>query len=110
MRFEIVQGDLEPDFDIELFDAEADDDERDVSDATAVYMRVELPNGTKEIWAAGFMDATTGKVRHVWLAGQTEVVGQYKAQVVLIRGNGEPQTFPSEQDKYLRWRVNPRLT
>jgi len=109
MRFEIVQGDLEPDLDFEVFEDVTEEELENLSDCTAFALRVELPDGTRQIWAVAPLDAATGRMRHVWLAGQTEQAGQYKAQLVATRGNGEPQTFPSD-GHYIRWRVNPRLT
>lgn len=107
MRFDIVQGDLEPDLDLELLDAEGEPE--DLADATAAALRVELPNGTRQLWTLVPIDKPNGRYRHQWSVGETELVGQYKAQAAITRGNGQVQTFPSD-DRYIRWRVHPRLT
>lgn len=108
--FNIVQGDLEPDL---RFVLKVNDEVEDISDALEVTMRWLKPDGTfvedreleEDMGAGGF---AAGCVKCVWEAGDTDVVGVHRAQVVVTRGNGEPQTFPSN-GKYLSWKVHAAL-
>ncbi len=106
MRREWVQGDTAPAL---YFEALEYGDPEDLSDATAYALRVELPDGTREVWTASPLDLTTGKFAHYWNASETEQVGHPRAQLVVTRGDGRTQTFPSDTT-YIRWRINPRLT
>lgn len=104
--YELVVGDLEPDLDLVV---DVNGEPEDISDALAMELRVALPDQTFAVWALAPLDAVTGKVRHTWLAGETDVPGDYRAQIAVQRGNGEWQTFPSAKGAYVRWRINPTL-
>lgn len=113
MAFKIVAGDLEPDLRVVL---KVNDATEDISDAAAdgVTMRWLKPDGTfvearelvEDDDGGGF---AAGAVKCVWEAGDTDVAGLHQAQIVVVRGNGEPQTFPSN-GKYLKWTVYEALS
>jgi hypothetical protein len=109
--FNIVEGDLERDLRIVV---DVNDTAEDISDNLGVTMRWLKPDGTfvedrelvEDVAAGGF---EAGCVKCVWEAGDTDVVGVHEAQVVVVRGNGETQTFPSN-GRYVKWTVYAKLS
>lgn len=110
MAFHLVAGNLESDLRIVL---DINGTPEDISDATAITMRWLKPDGS--IVAARTLVAddaggglAAGAVKCVWTAGETDVEGVHQAQVNVVRGNGETQTFPSNGTA-ITWRVHPLL-
>lgn len=106
MAFTMVQGDLEPDMAIEL---KVNGEPEDISDALAFSMRWLKPDGSIVTAAALVEDIDgggleTGRVKRIWVAGDTDVIGVHLAQIKVTRANGEVQTFPSN-GTYVRWQI-----
>lgn len=101
MAFRIVQGDLEPDL---LLDLAVNDTAEDITDATSPTMVWWKPDDSVDEVDLIVVDAAAGRVRYTWETGDTDLVGLHRGRVVLTRGNGEQQTFPSD-GTWFRWRV-----
>lgn len=110
MAFHIVKGNLAPDLQIVL---DVNGTAEDISDASAIVMRWVKPDGTiveeRELVEdddGGGLEA--GAVKCVWEAGDTDVVGVHRAVVTVTRGNGDPQSFPSDGTAVL-WEVHDEI-
>jgi hypothetical protein len=106
MSFEIVAGDLEPDMQLNIT---VNSVAKDISAAVSYQLRWRKPDGTVELVALDAVDLTTGRVKRVWEAGDTDQVGIHRGQVVVTWTGTEPQTFPSDGSFYY-WFINPQLT
>lgn len=51
---------------------------------------------------------TTGRLKRVWVAGDTDLIGTHFGQAVVTRANGEVQTFPGDGSHYI-WDVYLQL-
>jgi hypothetical protein len=105
MSFEIVEGDLEPDMELSVT---VNGEVKDLSAAVSYALLWRDPDGTVGTLALEEVDLELGTLRHVWEAGDTDVVGAHRGQVVVTWAEGETQTFPSDGTHYI-WFVNPRL-
>lgn len=107
MSFDMNAGDLEPDMLIHLT---VNGLPENVNDQTAMTMVWTRPDGTEDVLAVIPVvggDGSVTKVLHQWLAGETDMVGVHRGKVVVTRGGGGQQTFPSDAS-HVRWQVHPR--
>lgn len=105
MTFHIVQGDLEPDMEIECAVNSA---AKDLTTADGAQLRWKRPDGSVVMVDLEVSDPVAGVVKRVWAAGDTDQVGVHEGQVVVTWPTGETQTFPSTR-RYARWIVEPQL-
>lgn len=54
------------------------------------------------------VDLTTGRLKRVWVAGDTDQAGTHRGQLVVTRSNGELQTFPNDGSAFI-WNIYERL-
>ena len=105
MAFHLIEGDLEPDLSIAIV---VNDAAEDLTDATDFEMLWKQPDGSVSTVPLTAPDPLNGLLLRTWDAGDTDQVGDHYAQIVITRGNGETQTFPSD-GSYVIWTVHPRL-
>ena len=104
--YEITQGDLTPAMLIDLVDEGV---AANVSDADApLFMRWHRPDGTYAEVAITNIDLNIGSVMHTWAAGETNIPGIHRAQVVVPKAAGD-ESFPGD-GSYIRWYVHPKLS
>lgn len=108
MSFAMVQGDLEPDM---LITLRINGIAENISDASAYVMKWRKPDGTVSsvaLTSISFPDLILGRLKRVWVAGDTDVPGRHYGQVRVTRGNGEFQTWPNHNE-YFQWEVIPLI-
>lgn len=101
MSYQIGQGDLAPDI---VFEAGVNGEPVDLSDITNPRLRWWKPNGEYIEVAVAAMDLALGLFTREWQPGDTDEIGTHRAKLIVTRGNGDQQTFPSD-GTFLRWRV-----
>lgn len=57
--------------------------------------------------APGVIVNNTGRVKYVWVEGDTAIAGTHKANFQVIFANGKRETYPN--DGYLMIVINPEL-
>lgn len=104
--YEIAQGDLSPPMLIDLTD---EDVVANVANAiNPLTMRWLKPDGTVvEGVTITNVNLVLGQVLHAWAAGETDIPGVHRAQVIVPKADGN-ETFPSD-GSYIRWVVHPKL-
>lgn len=103
--FFIVQGDLEPDMQVEAI---VNGSAENLADATGFTLLWEKPDGGTSEVPLDVVNAATGVFKRTWVVGDTDAVGVHTGQLTCTRGNGEVATFPSDGSR-LRWVVSPRI-
>lgn len=104
--YSIIRGDLEPDL---VFPCKRNGVAVDLTGALAHTMRWLKPNGTVLTGVALVAsDLAAGELKRVWVAGDTDLAGVHRAQVVVTAENGETMTFPSDSTHFT-WVVNKQL-
>lgn len=107
VSLEIVEGELEDPLLIALVNAAGA--AADVSDAISqITMHWRKPDGTLVIVNLSSADLSQGLVYYTWAAGDTDIVGIHRAQVVVPRTGGE-QIFPMD-DRHYRWVIHAALS
>lgn len=116
MSYAIVQNDLEPDMLLTLSVNGVAEDLSDIDD-TQITMNWLKPDGTTTTKLLTAVSLSIGRVKAIWsdavigppaVDSDTAVAGRHYAQVTVIRGNGEPQTFPNTQERFT-WEVIPKI-
>lgn len=105
MAYSLIRGDLEPDMELQ---AKINGVAENLTTAQEIKLRWQKPDGTVALVTVTSVDLTLGKVKRVWVAGDTDQVGLHRGQLRVVRSNGEVQTFPNDQSYYL-WNVNRQL-
>jgi hypothetical protein len=100
-----VQGTPEPAMEIRLT---VNGEAVDISDALDHVLRWRKPDGTVTDVALLAIDLATGRLKRVWSDGDTDMIGDHEAQVIVTRANGKEQVFPSDGTT-VHWRISPRL-
>lgn len=102
MSYSIGQGDLDPPIEFPLT---VNGVAVDISDVVAtpalLWIRPDLSTASVSLI---FVDKPSGRVARLWQAGDTSIPGLHRARVQVIRADGNPQTFPSDNG-WFRWRV-----
>lgn len=96
----IPQGDLQPALEQTLYSGELDSYGNkiplDLTNTEVRFrMRPEVGTGPVIDRVATIVNATQGRVRHTWVAGDTDRPGKYRANWRVLYANG-PQTVPTE--------------
>lgn len=105
--YTIVKGDLAPDMLITV-SSSAEPGGSNITGALAIELDWLKPDGTRSSIALATVDLSTGQVRRQWQTGDTDVPGTHQGRVVVTRGDGRQQTFPSDGSA-LRWVVQDEL-
>lgn len=105
MAYYIKQGDREPDLTLQLLDTARNP--VDLTNATSALLRWVDPDGVTHEEAAAFGARLLGKVIYAWQTGDTNIIGEHNAEVVITWSNGDPQTFPS--NGFFVWEVTETL-
>lgn len=105
MSYSLIKGDLEPDM---TLTASVNGVAENLTGVLSHNMRWKKPNGTISTVAMTAVNLPLGQVKRVWVAGDTDVVGAHLGQLVVVRSNGETQTFPNDQSFYV-WHVYDQL-
>lgn len=112
MSFSLVKGDLDPDMEIDVtaynpstgtYTAAV------LTGAIAIDMRWKKPDKTVSTVPLTAIDLTTGRVKRIWVAGDTDQVGTHYAQVVVTAPSGEIRTYPNDGSRII-WNVYPILS
>ena len=106
MSFSLVVGDLEPDMEIDL--ATVANGPVDLTDATALTLQWEKPDGTVSNVGLVLIDAPTGRVKRVWASGDSALAGTHRARAVVTWSNAETSTYPND-GSVIYWVVYPQL-
>lgn len=112
MSYSLVQGDLDPDMEIDVtaYDATLGDYvAATLTGALSIDLRWKKPDSTVSTVSLTAIDLPTGKVKRVWVAGDTDVVGTHYGQVVVTMAGGEIKTFPNDGSRII-WNVYPVLS
>lgn len=105
MAYSLVVGDLEPDMELT---ATVNDVAAVLTGALALNLRWKKPDNTISTVALTAVDLAVGKVKRVWVVGDTAQAGTHYGQIVVTKSNGELQTFPSDGSAFI-WNVYPIL-
>lgn len=102
----LKRGDTTPALDAQLFGS--DGNPVDLTDAVRVRFIVVDAKGTKIIDSdAQVSSAPEGRVRYLWQQGDTDNVGNYRAEFEVTFADGRVGTYPN--DRYLNIRILPDL-
>lgn len=101
MSYQIGQGDLAPDI---IFEAGVNGAPENLSDALSYKLRWWKPSGSIVEVTITPLDLALGQFKRTWAPGDTDEIGTHSAKLIVTRGNGDQQTFPSD-GSHLRWRV-----
>lgn len=95
--FFIAEGDTLPNLDAALFGGDQVEPV-ELTGSTVEFKMWQL-GGTVEVLAraATLLDATEGRVRHAWQAGDTDTPGVYLGRFVVTYPSGDTQTFPNDR-------------
>jgi hypothetical protein len=104
VAFYLKQGDLRPLLALQLLKSDGTPQE-DLDDAAAIQMRWTDPAGLVHTQDIALTDGTTAELEYEWQAGDTALVGWYRAEVVITWAGDVPQTYPP--DGYFSWFVAP---
>lgn len=105
-RFTIKSGNTAPALTVQLTD-DLDQPASIIGGTVRMLMRP-LSGGPAVIdAAASIIDPAIGIVSYQWVAGQTDVVGEYDVSFVVTFGDGTEQTFPG--DGYISVEIEPSL-
>ena len=96
-RFYLKQYDLKPDLSVRLLDDTA---AVDLTNATAAKLRMSNRRVGLKVDAAmtiadQSLPATLGVVTYSWAAGDTDIAGDFDAEIQVVWPSGKPQTFPA---------------
>lgn len=91
-KFFMKQNDLKPDILVKLLDGTT---AVDLTSAVGVRFLMKGSSGLKISRAMTVADALTGEVSMAWSLGDTDTVGNYKAEIEVMWPSSKPQTFPS---------------
>jgi hypothetical protein len=109
MSYSLVVGDLEPDMEIDAVDYNGSVGTAAVlTGATDVSLRWKKPDGTVITVPLVVIDLATGRLKRVWVAGDSDQEGVHFGQVVVTLANGELRTYPNDGSQIIWW-VYPRL-
>lgn len=104
MSFNLVEGDLNPDMEVDAIDS--DGDAADLSAAADVSLYWLKPDGTASTVTLVAISLATGRLKRVWEAGDSDQVGVHQGRIVVTDGAGETSTYPND-GSWLYWWVNP---
>lgn len=104
-EYSLTQGDLGEPMVIDLGVAAAI---AALATAQSVQLRWQKPDKTVSIVAMTVVDANAGTVQRTWVAGDTDVVGMHRGQVLVTDSAGNPITDPND-GSYLYWEIYPKL-
>ena len=99
--FFLVVGDLEPDMPLACT---MNGSAEPLTGATSIQMRHRKPDGSSALVDLTAVDLATGQVKRVWEDGDTDQAGIHYGRVVVVRANGEQQTFPND-GTWFSWTV-----
>ena len=98
--YTMKKGDLLPTFDVVLKDGTEPVDVSSGVDSIKFYMRDK--NGVLKIngvTMTNITDGSDGQVRYSWSSGDTDQIGEFTAEVVVVWTSGtKPQTFPNDRN------------
>lgn len=100
--FELVKGDLDPDMELTVT---VNGVAQDLTAATTIKLRWLKPDGTTADVTLTAVNLLAGKVKRVWVVGDTNLVGYHKGRIVITWANGETQTFPNDGSWHI-WAVH----
>lgn len=104
--YNIVQFDLEPDMVLNVLMNAAP---QPLGAATSIQMRWWKPDGTISLVSLTSVDLVNGVVKRVWLAGDTDQIGEHFGRVFVTWANAETETFPNDGTRF-QWRVRPQTS
>ncbi len=91
--FIIKQGDLRPDLQVTLFDENGAAEDLTGETVKFRWQRKDKV-GAAKIADATVVDALKGIVKYVWVAGDTDIAGLYRAEWVMLEA-GKTKTYPA---------------
>lgn len=97
--YSLIQGDLEPDMEIDVA--------TDLTGALSVNMRWLRPDGTHSVVGLTVIDLPTGRLKRIWVAGDSDVVGSHRGQVVVTYAGGT-SSYPTDGSPVV-WNVYPKI-
>jgi hypothetical protein len=97
-----IAGDLEPDLELTIDQAATAES---LTLASAIQMRWRRPDGTQSLVTLTAIDLPNRRVKYVWQAGDTDMVGTHFGRVVITRSNGERETFPKD-GSWFYWTIS----
>ncbi len=98
--FVLKKGDLLPTFDLQLLDDNVAIDLSSGVDSVKFYLRnsdgvLKIDGGSMSFIGTG----SDGKIRYTWTGTDTDTVGNYVAEVIVVWTTGmKPQTFPNNKN------------
>ena len=107
MSYSLVQGDLEPDMEIDVTAVQGGAPVN-LSGAIQLQLRWRKPDKTDSLVNLVAIDLVNGRVKRVWVTGDSDQIGLHKGQVVVTESNGEIATYPND-GSYVLWYVYPQL-
>ena len=105
----IVQGDIARAVDVQLTD-ECQQTPIDLTLATSVTMnRKHVLTGSISRHSCSLLDATQGKVRCLFNAGQTDVTGDYLVSFTVTWPGAITDTYPKHDYSNILLRITPKI-
>lgn len=99
MSWNCIQGDTLETMPLQLI---RNDVPYPLEEGDAIVLHYIDPDGTTFEKALTLIDAPTGQLEAVWLAGETDVVGAYLGQIKVTR-LGDDVTFPDDGSRVIWW-------
>ena len=103
--FTIISGDVDPAMEIDVTDISG---VVDLSTALSIDLLWQKPDGTDSTVPLVGIDLPNGRVKRVWVAGDTDQVGAHRGQVKVVNADGNPTTYPGS-GWWIYWFVYPSL-
>jgi len=100
MGYSCIQGDLLDDMEIDITTVGAP---KDLTSALAINLNWLRPDGTSALVPLIAIDLVGGRMKRVWSAGDTAIVGAHRGQVVITWPSSKPQTFPIDGSFIIWW-------